>query len=286
MGILTFTSDFGLRDYYVSAVKGAVLSQLPNVQIVDISHEVQAFSIMEAGYLVKSAYHHFPKGTVHIIGVGSESDHALPHRVVLYDGHYFIGTDTGVFKLIFKRAPDAIFDLSIPSSSDVLTFPVLHLFVQAACHLLRGGTPEVIGRKVAELRDSHQGNVFFDDDSIKGHIIHVDRYDNLVTDITQNVFKEVGRGRPFKISLRTKKYTLSKLSTHYADVPPGAAVAIFNTAGHLEIAIRNGAGDAGGGAAGLLGLGRTDLVLVVFDREFKPMPRVIEPSSIQHRELR
>jgi len=175
MAILTFTSDFGTRDHYVAAVKGAVLTQLTDVRIVDISHEVQPFNIIEAAFVVRNAYVHFPKGTVHMIGVKAEAAPDSPHRIVVYDGHYFVAADTGIFRLMFKREPDAVYDITLASASDTLTFPVLHVFVNAVCHLLRGGTPEVIARKVPSINDRHQGNVFFDEDTIKGHVVHVDR---------------------------------------------------------------------------------------------------------------
>lgn len=271
MAILTFTSDFGLRDYYVAAVKGAILTQLPDARIVDISHEVQPFNIQEAAYLVRNGYAHFPKGTIHMIGVRAESDAEIHHKVVSYDGHYFVAADTGIFSLIFTKAPDAIYDLNIPSESDVLTFPVLHVFVNAVCHLMRGGTPEVIARKSPErLRDRHTGKVFFDGDTIKGHVIHVDRYDNLITDITRSLFKEVGRGRKCVINLRTQRYGVKKVSLRYSDVNRGDPVAIFNTDGLLEVAINEGAPGVGGGAAQLVGLHTGDLIIVVFETEERP----------------
>ncbi len=271
MAILTFTSDFGLRDYYVAAVKGAILTQLPDARIVDISHDVQAFNIQEAAYLVKSAYKYFPKGTVHMIGVKAEADAEVTHRIVSYDGHYFVGADTGIFSLIFTKAPDAVYDLNIPSESDVLTFPVLHVFVNAVCHLMRGGTPEVIARKsTSRLRDRHTGKVFFDGDTIKGHIIHVDRYDNLITDISKSLYKEVSRGRAGVINLRTRRNDVKKVSERYSDVNPGDPVAIFNTNGLLEIAINDGAPGVGGGAAQLVGLHTGDLIMIVFESSERP----------------
>lgn len=265
MGLLTFTSDYGTRDYYVAAVKGAVYSQLPDTTIVDISHEVNPFSISEAAYHLRNAYHYFPKGTVHLIGVRAEESEEHPHRLVSYDGHFFLGADTGIFRLIFSREPDAVYDLNLPSDSDVLTFPVLHVLVKAACHLLRGGTPEVLGRKGATLTGGKSGSVITDEDSIKGHVIHVDRYQNLITDITKSLFKEVGQGRQCTIHLRTRRSHIKRISNHYSDVAPGEMVALFNSSGFLEIAMNGGAPGNGGGAAQMQGLNLGDLILLVFD---------------------
>lgn len=280
MAILTFTSDFGHRDHYVAAVKGAVMAQLEDVKIVDISHEVQPFNVIQAAYLVRSAYRYFPKGSVHMIGVRAEATADSPHRIVKHDGHYFVAADTGIFRLMFKKEPDAVYDITLPSSSDVLTFPVLHIFVQAVCHLLRGGTPEVIARKAHGLREAHQGKVFYDEDTIKGHVVHVDRYDNLITDITVALFRDVGRSRTCTINLRTSKHKLSKVSKQYSDVTQGNVVALFNSDGLLEVAINNGAPGTGGGASQLLGLHMSDLIMVVFDSDARPALRSTDLAAI------
>jgi len=265
MAILTLTTDFGLRDHYVAAVKGAVYSQLPDVNIVDISHQVMPFDIREAAFHVRNAYPYFPKGTVHMIGVRAELGDEAPHRLVFYDGHYFVAADTGVFRLMFNREPDAIYDLNLPSDSDVLTFPVLHVFVKAVCHILRGGTPEVIAKKTKTLTSVLIGAAMETGDSIRGHVVHIDRYDNLLTDIHQSLFKEVGMGRTCNIHLRTKRKDIKRISQRYSDVSPGLLLALFNTEGYLEIAVNGGAPGVGGGAAQLLGLKNDDIILIVFD---------------------
>lgn len=265
MAILTLTTDFGLKDHYVAAVKGAVYSQLPDVTIVDISHQVMPFNVREAAFHVKNVYKYFPKGTVHLIGVRAELSDEAPHRLVLFDGHYFVAADTGVFRLMFNREPDAVYDLNLPSDSDVLTFPVLHVFVKAVCHILRGGTPEVIGKKTKELTNVLIGAAMETGDSIRGHVVHIDHYDNLMTDIHQNLFREVGLGRPCNIHLRTKRKDIKRISQRYGDVSPGSLLALFNTEGYLEIAVNGGAPGVGGGAAQLLGLKNDDIILIVFE---------------------
>lgn len=265
MGILTFTSDYGLSDHYVAAVKGAVYSQLPEARIVDVSHQVSPFDTKEAAYHIRQVFRYFPKGSVHLIGVNADHSDEAPHRLVAFEGHYFVGADNGVFSLILDREPDAVYDINLPYDNDILTFPVLHLLVKAACHLLRGGTPEVIGKKTAAINRSEPVRPITDADSIRGHIIHVDAFGNLITDITQSLFREIGRGRSYTIRLRLEKHHIKKLSTHYHDAEEGKTVALFNTGGLLEIAINGGAPGAGGGVASLLGLTKGDLVLVVFN---------------------
>ena len=103
MAIITLTSDYGNRDYFTAAIKGALLSETPNAQIIDISHEISPFNIQEAAYILKNAYVHFPKGTIHMIGIDSEASTNKLHIACKFDGHYFIGADTGIFSLMFPH---------------------------------------------------------------------------------------------------------------------------------------------------------------------------------------
>src|ERR1051326_4797986 len=124
MAIITLTTDLGLKDHYVSAVKGAILSQLPDVNIVDISHLVPTFDIVQAAYILKNAYPNFPPGTVHIIGVNAEASVKTPHIALSVSGHFFIGADNGIFSFLFDRVPDKIVELNIKQDTDNLTFPI------------------------------------------------------------------------------------------------------------------------------------------------------------------
>ncbi len=99
MSIITLTSDWGgTSDYYLAAVKGTILSQLPDVNIVDISHHIQAFDVEGgAAFTIRNSYQSFPQGTVHIIGLNSEESLESPHIIVQVAGQYFIGADNGIF---------------------------------------------------------------------------------------------------------------------------------------------------------------------------------------------
>ena len=99
MPIVTLTTDFGEKDHYVGAVKGAIYSELDSVRIVDISHSISPFHITEAAYIIQNAYHSFPKGTIHIIGIDSELNPENRHIAVALDGHYFICANNGIISL-------------------------------------------------------------------------------------------------------------------------------------------------------------------------------------------
>uniref|UniRef100_UPI0030D78422 SAM hydrolase/SAM-dependent halogenase family protein n=1 Tax=uncultured Planktosalinus sp. TaxID=1810935 RepID=UPI0030D78422 len=103
MPIITLTTDFGEKDHFAGAVKGAIYSELETIKIVDISHSVSPFHITEAAYIIQNAYRSFPKGTIHIVGIDSELTPENKHIAVLLDDHYFICADNGIVSLITQE---------------------------------------------------------------------------------------------------------------------------------------------------------------------------------------
>lgn len=235
MPIITLTTDLGLSDYYVGALKGAILTQMPEVTIVDISHNIPAFDIRHGAYVVKQAYPSFPKGTVHIIGINAEASADQNHLAILCDGHYFIGTDNGVFSMLFDIVPDKIVDLSnIRQDTDLLIFPLKDIFVKAACHLARGGTPEVLGLPQQDFVRVNTIRPVFSDNVLYGIVMYIDSYGNAVTNITRQLFNDTVRGKTFSIEFQGEEIT--KISQRYNEVLFGDILALFNSAGYLEIA--------------------------------------------------
>lgn len=235
MPAITLTTDLGLHDYYVGALKGAILSQMPEVIIVDISHSVPAFDIRHAAYVLRQAYPNFPKGTIHILGVNAETATVQNHIAIYCDGHYFIGTDNGVFSLLFEKVPDKIYDLSnIRQETDLLIFPVKDIFVKAACHLARGGTPEVLGVQKNDFRKVDTVNPVFADGTLHGTVIYIDSYGNTVINITKQQFNETVKGKSFTIEFSGE--VINEISTSYSETVGGNILALFNSAGYLEIA--------------------------------------------------
>ena len=113
MGVITLISDWGSNDYYTAAVKGMIYKYYPEAQIVDITHEISPFDVDEAAYVIRNAYKSFPDNTVHIIGINTEESLNHPHSVVYYNKQYFIGSDNGVFSLIFDNEPEEQIVLNI-----------------------------------------------------------------------------------------------------------------------------------------------------------------------------
>jgi len=140
MKIITLTTDFGEKDPFAGAVKGAIYSELETVRIVDISHYVSPFHLMEAAYIIQSAYKNFPVGSIHIIGVDGELTPETSHIAVKLDGHYFICADNGIISLLTKDiVPEEKVTINIHDRTQT-NFTVLDVFVKTACHIARGGT--------------------------------------------------------------------------------------------------------------------------------------------------
>jgi len=264
MAVITLISDMGVSDYYVAAVKGTLLSNAPEAIIIDITHEVPPFNIVYAAFVLKHCFRDFPKGTVHIIGVLPEADEQTNHLAILYDGHYFIGADNGVFSLIFDREPDHIVVLSVDNQSNELTFPTKTIFASAAAFLSRGGTLEVIGASVMDFKRSIQLLPTTHNNLLKGSVVHIDHYGNLITNITKTEFERQGKGKAFQIEFGKSHYNINSISKQYNEVSESKAVAIFTTNGLLEIAINRGAKGHGGGASQLFGIKIHDIIRIEF----------------------
>src|SRR5690606_37949343 len=153
MAIITLTTDFGHKDHFVGTIKGTIYRELEDARIVDISHSISPFNIQECAYILKNSYKTFPEGTIHIVGVDSDLTPENQHIAVLLDNHYFIAANNGVIGLITSEiVPDKVVEIQIPNPVKS-AFPVLDVFVQVACHIARGGTPEVVGRPFAQLTE-------------------------------------------------------------------------------------------------------------------------------------
>jgi S-adenosylmethionine hydrolase len=257
MAIITLTTDLGYKDFYQAALKGSILTLLPNVNIIDITHNISAFNIPQAAFVLKNAFPYFPKGTVHLIGINSVFDEKTKYLAVNYKGHYFVGSDNGVFSLIFDEHPSEIVELSIMQDLKFLHFPLTDIFAKAACHLAAGGTMKEIGIPVDELEEKVHLQPVIEHNVIKGSVIYIDSFQNVITNISKDLFSKIQQNRDFMLYFR-KNESISQLSWHYNEVPEGEKLCLFGISNYLEIAINKG------NASGLLGLHLGDIVRVEF----------------------
>jgi hypothetical protein len=159
---------------------------------------------------------------------------------VEYKGHFFIGADNGIFNLVCDSSPEKIVEIDIAQDSDYFTFPSRDVFAKTAVHLASGKSIESLGIVRSEVRRMVPFQPVIETGLIRGKVIYVDNYENAITNITETVFKEYVHLKTFIISFLTQRHTINKISRSYRDVPPGEMLALFNTAGMLEIAINSG----------------------------------------------
>ena len=156
-----------------------------------------------------------------------------------------------------------LFELKIDINANVLTFPTKDIFAKAACHIARGGTPEVIGARIKAIKSYQNPRPTTQEKFIRGTVIHIDSYGNAITNISKKIFIEIGKNRPFSIEFRN--YNINKLYTSYSEVKhEGEKLALFNTNNDLEISVNRGVEGYGGSATNLLGLGLNEIVTVTF----------------------
>jgi S-adenosylmethionine hydrolase len=275
MSIITLTTDFGLKDHFAGIFKGKIYSLFHETNIIDISHSIDKFNVLEASYLLATSYAHFPKGTVHVVVVDASRNADTNHIAMFYDGHYFIGADNGIFwGLINKKIPEKIVqinihDLLIAGSSD------LDVFAKVATHLAKGGEMNVIGSPLNEIKKMNVLVPILHDNlnSIRGHIIYIDDFGNCVTNISKTYIEEVARGRQY--SVRFSVYTIKRVKNDYADFKnnnsadliamAGNEIALFNQDGFLQIAVYRSNPNRSGSAHTLLGLKMQDAVVIEFE---------------------
>lgn len=280
MSLITLTTDFGTKDHFVGAVKGAIYSELPDAKIVDITHHISPFNITETAYILKNSYKSFPEGTIHIVGVDSELSADNKHIALALDGHYFICPDNGLISMIASEVnPAKVVEITIHDRIES-SFPVLDVFVQVACFIARGGNLTVIGKEITSYKKmvEIQPKVNQDQTQIIGGVIYIDNYGNIISNIRQKMFQEIGKGRAFKIT--AKRYSFSKIYSRYNEIVDpntensrqfdGNKLALFNAGGYLEIAIYRSNLKTVGGASTLLGLDYRDTIAIEFFNAKKP----------------
>ncbi len=274
MSIITLTTDYGLKDHFVGALKGKILSEYSEIKIVDISHNIDPFNTVEASYIINAAYSSFPKGTVHIIGVDIELNKENKHIVMQWNDHYFIAADNGILSMLSQKiVPQKIVNINIHDRlhEDATD---LDVFVKVGCHIAKGGLLNVIGKEIKTIKQvtDLQATVLNDGDTLKGYVIYIDHFGNVVTNISKKQFLEVAKGRPYEIVLKTKNiktilpnYSAIAISEKYEIKNyEGEKLALFNTAGFLEIAVFRSNPSKVGSASSLLGLNYRDVITIKF----------------------
>ncbi|HFA51985.1 MAG TPA: hypothetical protein ENJ95_23460 [Bacteroidetes bacterium] len=253
MSIITLTTDFGQKGYYLAVLKGTILRADPELQIVDISHHVKPYDIVQGAYILKNAFRHFPEGTIHLACVDNLS--SSPSLIAFeQDGHFFIGPDNGIFSLMFGHVPKEVFRLDIDKKNP---FPLNGAMAKAAAHLAAGKPLFEIGLPAGETERRIALQPVISTSQIRGSVIYIDHFENAIVNISHELFEKTRNKRRFKLFFK-RHDPITQLSRCYHDVAIGETLCLFNDAGYLTIAINMGK------AASLLGLKLGDMVQVDF----------------------
>lgn len=251
--LLTLTTDFGYRDFHLARLKGHLLSAVPELKVVDVSHDIPNYDIVEAAFLFRKVWPHYPVGTIHLISV---NDFYQPKGRLLactVDGHYFIGPDNGLFSLVFDQSPEQFFAIDHGDQSSSLS----KAYATAIAYICQEHSLEKIGSPTQKITERLAFQPVIGPNYIRGSVVYIDGFNNAITNITQELFEQVGQGRAFELLIK-RNAAIDGLSFRYHDVPEGESLIKFDSDGLLEIAINLGK------AATLLGIEVEDTVQVEF----------------------
>jgi S-adenosyl-L-methionine hydrolase (adenosine-forming) len=236
--IITLTTDFGLTDHYVGAMKGVILSICPAARIVDICHQVTPYEIAEAAYVLAEAWQSFPKGTVHVVvidpGVGTARRPILAEAA----GHFFVAPDNGVLGMIWLRQKHKVREIvnaryfHKPVSR---TFHGRDIFAPVAAHIAKGVQPARMGKLIQDyLRPSFEAPQQTGKHFWTGMILKIDHFGNAITNFRLADFPAVERA-PFELLLGP--HAITRLAHNYAECGAGELFVIEGSSGYLEISM-------------------------------------------------
>ncbi|MBK7289993.1 MAG: SAM-dependent chlorinase/fluorinase [Chitinophagaceae bacterium] len=247
MPLLTLTSDIGSPDYLVGAVKAQLLHINPEFQIIDISHNIPPFNYPQAAYVCRSALKNFPDYSYHLILVNLFEQ--KPEQLILafHNNQYLICADNGLLTMILEETPEMVIGIPLDKIALKNTIHLTSVMGKVVNQLVNGESIKNIGNPEVNYIQKRHLRPTLDNNSIDGQIIFIDSFENVIVNITREQFEEQRKGRSFQIVFKRDE-KIEQISESYADVPEGEKLALFNSAGYLEIAINKG------NAAGLFGL--------------------------------
>lgn len=261
MRVITLTTDLGHQDFYQAALKGSIVSLLPDVRLIDITHEIPSFDMKHAAFVLKNAYHYFPKNTVHLIGIDTLFHEDTRYLAMKYDGHYFVGADNGIFSILLSDdTAEELVELDLMQDLRYLHFPLADILTKAACHIAKKGKLNEIGAPINQPLEKCMLQPIYDTMSIKGHVAYIDSFGNVISNISKELFNEVQKGRSFTLFFKRNE-TINKMSWHYSEVPEGEKLCLFGISDYLEIAINKG------NASKLLGLFQDETIRIAFNEK-------------------
>jgi hypothetical protein len=247
--IITLTTDFGQSDHFAGVMKGVILSLCPAAEVVDITHEIRSFDILEGAFVIAEAYRYFPKKTVHVIVVDPGVGTARRPIVAEAAGQYFVAPDNGVLSMVYARESHKV--RGITSEKHFLkpvsqTFHGRDIFAPTAALLAKGTPASRFGKAIDDYRRLKFEPVRTGKRVWQGAVLKVDRFGNLITNFHINEFAAL-RTRPFQLTCG--QAAMTELCRTFAEGAAGEPVPVVGSGGYVEIAANQGS------AAKMLGCG-------------------------------
>ena len=236
--VIALLSDFGSRDHYVGTMKGVILGICPDAALVDITHDIPPHDVLTGALELAASYRYFPAGTIFLAvvdpGVGS------PRRGLAIDtGDYrFVSPDNGLVTAVAAEAsPKKIVELTErryarPTVSR--TFEGRDRFAPAAAWLAKGIQLTALGRALVSCHRLDIPVAAVEENVIRGHVLRIDRFGNLITNIDRRTFEKIARSGA--VSITAGQATIGRLVATYAEIQPGEICALFGSTDHLELA--------------------------------------------------
>ena len=256
MALITITSDLGTRDFYVAAIKGAIITNSGFVNIIDVTHHIKPFDIKEAAFTVKNMFRYYPKGTIHIVHVNS-TDSKGKLLLALVDGHYFLTFDNGFLSLAFEQMPRETYEINTELLENASL--LYEAAISKVVHLLvKEFHPSDFTKLTTETIKLRLMQPITSNGSIRGTVINIDNFGNATVNITKAMFEQYIGEKQFTITANVG--TTKEISKKYSDMDEEAdMICLFNSSGYLEIALNKAK------AVNLLGLKIDFPILVAAD---------------------
>ena len=262
--IVTLTSDFGLNDHFVGTMKGVILNIAPEAKIIDICHSVQPFDILDGALTIAQAYSYFPAGTIHVVVVDPGVGSARRPLMVSTERHYLVAPDNGVLSLILDRE-ERVKVRHITMQHYFLqplsnTFHGRDVFAPVAGYLAKGVDGEKLGDEISDyVRFSAPRPKAAGEKTMRGVILKVDRFGNLVTNFTLQDVPALFQTPPLPFKIVIGNREITELHNTYSEALPNELFGILGSMGYVEIAASRAS------AAQLLGVGKGTEVHIVLE---------------------
>ncbi|HXW00662.1 MAG TPA: SAM-dependent chlorinase/fluorinase, partial [Anaerolineae bacterium] len=227
VAIVTLTSDFGTKNYLAGAFKGRLLQQHPGCSLVDITHDIPPFNFSEAAYIITNSVSHFPDHSFHLLLVNLfDTVTSLP-VLAYHKGRYYGVPDNGLLPMVLGEQPDLAIMLPISAKQQYNSLAWADLFGKAIHHIEGGLALDSLGRQADMLLEKMKLQANYTDDYIDGRIIFIDRFENVIVNITREDFDRIGRGREFTLMFKSRD-SITRISDGYPQVSEGSYLAFFN----------------------------------------------------------